>query len=246
MSSLLSTLLALLKIGVVLALLLTMFITSGYLGVQWALSAEEFDVPDVRGMELIEATELLASQGLIVEVEAQKLTDDTIPEGHVLAQNPLAGTAIKRQRGIRLRVSSGLPRRQLPMTVGDALRRATIALEQNQVGVEYVARVFSNEFGKDRVIGQRPNSTELPPGAVVPARLLVSLGAAPRKYVMPDLTYRNADQLEPRLEEMGFRVQIREAENRVPGQPPRTIIRHEPSPGFAVREGDLIVLRVNR
>jgi len=247
MSSFVSTLLSLLKIGVLLAVLGGVFIVSGYLGVQWALSAEEFEVPDVKGMELAQAADALAAQGLIVEVDSTRLTDTEVPEGHVLRQNPLAGTAIKRQRGIRLTLSLGLPKRQLPMVVGDALQRAQIALEQNEVGVEYVARVYSREFAKDQVIGQQPNSTELPEGTVVPARLLVSLGPEPRKYVMPDLAYRNVEQVRPWLESLGFRVQVREVERSIPGQPPGTIIRHEPSPGFAVREAvDSIVLRVNR
>ncbi len=106
--------------------------------------------------------------------------------------------------------------------------------------------MYSNEFAKDQVIGQQPNSTDLPEGTVVPARLLVSLGPEPRKYVMPDLVYRNAGVLLAQLESFGFRVQVRQAQSRVPGQPPGTIVAHEPSPGFAVREGDTIVLRVNR
>jgi len=139
---------SILKLGLAVAVLGVLFVVGGYLGVQWALSAEEFDVPDVEGMGLAEATSLLAAQGLIVEVEEQALTDNVIPEGAVLRQNPLAGTAIKRRRGIRLTLSSGLPRRELPMVVGNALQRAQIALQQKNIDVEYVARVFSTEFAK--------------------------------------------------------------------------------------------------
>ncbi len=246
MSSFISIFVSLLKIGAVLAVFGLVFVVSGYLGVQWALSAEEFKVPDVKGLELVQAQDLLAVQGLIVEVDSVQLTDREVPAGHVLRQNPLAGTAIKRQRGIRLTLSLGMPRRVLPMIVGDALRRAQIALEQQKVDVEYVARVYSNEFGKDQVIGQQPNSTDLPEGTVVPARLLVSLGPEPRTYVMPDLVYRNVDGLREQLERLGFRVQVREVQRPLPGQPPGTIITHRPPLGFAVREGDTIVLQVNR
>lgn len=245
MSSFVSTFVSLLKIGAVLAVFGLVFVVSGYLGVQWALSAEEFKVPDVKGMELAQASDLLAVQGLIVEVDSVQLTDREVPAGHVLRQNPLAGTAIKRQRGIRLTVSRGVLTRVLPMIVGDALRRAQIALEQQEVDVEYVARVYSTEFAKDQVIGQQPNSTDLPEGTVTLARLLVSLGPEPRKYVMPDLVYRNADGLQEQLERLGFRVQVRQVQRRVPGQPPGTIIFHQPPLGFAVREGDTIVLHVN-
>ena len=49
MTKVLPTIVSLLKIGLVIAFLGTLFVTSGYIGVQWALSAEEFDVPDVKG-----------------------------------------------------------------------------------------------------------------------------------------------------------------------------------------------------
>jgi len=246
MSSFTTTIASLLKIAVVLGVLGVMFVLAGYLGVQWALSAEEFDVPDVKGMELAQASDLLAAQGLIVEVEPAPLTDNNVPAGHVLRQNPLAGTAIKRQRGIRLTLSSGRPQRNLPLTVGDALQRAQIALEQQDMVVEYIARVHSDEFAKDQVIGQQPNRTELPEGEVVPARLLVSDGPRPRAYVMPDLLYSDAEAVQRQLEQLGFRVRVREADQRVPGQPPGTILRHFPAIGSKVVQGDTIDLTVNR
>ena len=126
MSGFLSTLLSLLKIGLLLGFLGTLFVFSGYLGVQWALSAEEFDVPDVKGMELDEALDVLTRNGLIVDIDPDQLTDQVVPQGHVLMQNPLAGTAIKRQRSIRLTLSSGSPPRVVPMTVGNALQHAQI------------------------------------------------------------------------------------------------------------------------
>lgn len=246
MSSFVSTILSLLKIGAVIAALGVAFVVAGYMAVGWSLSADEFEVPDVKGMELDEAHELLAAQGLIVEVDQQKLTDQEVPEGHIVRQNPLAGTAIKRQRGIRLTLSAGKPLREMPMVVGDALQRAQIALQQRDVGVEFVARVHSGEFAKDQVIAQQPNNTELPDGTTVPVRLLVSQGPRPRAYVMPDLVYRDSDTVQRWLERYGFRVQVRDALTRVPGQPPGTIVTHQPSLGFKVVQGDTIVLNVNR
>ncbi len=246
MSAFVSTLTNVLKLGIVTAVCGVLFIVGGYLGVQWSLSAEEFEVPDVKGMALDDATELLAAQGLIVDLDTESLTDNIIPEGAVLRQNPLAGTAIKRQRGIRLTLSSGPPRRDLPMVVGNALQRAQIALQQESLDVDYVARVYSTEFARDRVIGQQPSNTELPEGDSVPVRLLVSNGPPPRKYVMPDLAYRDADRIAPRLERLGFNVQLLPSASRAPGRPASTIISTDPSQGFPVEAGNVIRLYLNR
>lgn len=246
MSGFLSTLLSLLKIGLVLGVLGTLFVISGYMGVQWALSAEEFDVPDVKGMELDEAMGLLTQNGLIVEIHPDRLTDQEVPWGHVLLQNPLAGTAIKRQRGIQLTLSSGPPRRAVPMTVGTALQHARISLQQQNVGVESVARVYSAAFAKDRVIAQQPTTTDLLEGEVVDARLLVSLGPQPTKYVMPDLAYRSVGEIRMQLESLGFQVRVRNHGAVVRGLSADTIIRHVPSPGFPVSKGEPITLYRNQ
>ena len=246
MSGFLSTLLSLLKIGVVLGILGTLFIVGGYIGVQWALSAEEFDVPDVKGMEVGDAMDLLAQSGLIVDIDTEQLTDDDIPFGHVVMQNPLAGTAIKRQRGIHLILSSGPPRRNVPLTVGNALQHAQISLQQQNVGVEYVARVHSDEFARDQIIAQQPTTTDLPEGEVVDARLLVSLGPEPTKYIMPDLAYRDVGEIQAQLERLGFQVRVRGHGVVVRGRSADTIIRHEPSAGFPISVGEPIILYQNR
>ena len=164
----------------------------------------------------------------------------------MLRQNPLPGTAIKRRRGIRLTLSSGVPRRELPMVVGNALQRAQIALQQENLEVEYVARVYSTEFGRDRVIGQQLSSIEPLSEATAPVRLLVSLGPPPTKYVMPDLAYLDANQLGPQLERLGFNVQRLPSASRAPGRPPTTIISTDPSMGFPVEQGDVIKLYLNQ
>ena len=132
------------------------------------------------------------------------------------------------------------------MVVGNALQRAQIALQQKNLDVEYVARVYSTEFDKDRVIGQQPSTTEMPEGATVPVRLLVSLGAPPRKYIMPDLAYLDANQIGPRLERLGFNVQRLPSASSAPGRPPTTIISTDPSQGFPVEQGDVIRLYLNQ
>jgi len=183
---------------------------------------------------------------LIVDIDPEKLTDDNVPLGHVLMQNPLAGTAIKRQRGIRLTLSSGPPRRAVPMTVTMALQHAQISLQQQNVGIEYVARVYSSVFDKDKVIAQQPTTTDLPEGEVVNARLLVSLGSLPNKYVMPDLAYQNSEGIQLQLESLGFQVRVRNHGTVVRGLSSDTIIRHAPSPGFPISAGEPITLYRNQ
>ena len=245
MSRSISVIIALVKIASVLAFAGVLFGIGGYVAVLMALSGEEIRVPDVVGMPSEEAQTLLADSGLVVELDDIEFSDQEIPRGHVLRQNPPAGTSIKRQRGITLTLSSGLAHVYVPDTTGDIFTRAQIALQQQDVEIDYIARVYSREYPEDRVIAQQPDISEVEPGSTIPARLLVSLGPPPTVYVMPELIGRPLDQVRPFLESHGFRLApVRERSD--PGVPRGTVINQQPSPGFQVTTGDVITLVVSQ
>jgi serine/threonine-protein kinase len=245
MSRFTSAIVALFKIAVVLGSMGVLFGIGGYVAVLMALSGEEIEVPDVVGMPMEEARGVLTATGLVVELDDLELSDQEIPQGHILRQNPPAGTSIKRQRGITLTLSSGVPHVYVPDTAGDIFTRAQIALRQQEVEIDYIARVHSREFVEDRVIAQQPDISEVEPGTTIPARLLVSLGPPPSTYVMPELIGRSVDQVRLFLDSHGFRLApIRQRND--PGVPPGTVINQQPSPGFRVSTGDVITLVVSQ
>ncbi len=245
MSRSISAILALVKIAAVIALAGVLFGIGGYVAVLTALSGEEIRVPDVVGMPSEDARSLLTVSGLVVELDDFEFSDEDIPRGHVLRQNPPAGTSIKRQRGITLTLSSGLAHVYVPDTAGDIFTRAQIALQQQDVEIDYIARVNSREYAEDRVIAQQPDISEVEPGSTIPARLLVSLGPPPTVYVMPELIGHPVDQVRTFLESHGFRLApVRERSD--PGVPPGTVINQQPSPGFQVAAGDVITLVVSQ
>jgi beta-lactam-binding protein with PASTA domain len=245
MSRSLSAIFALVKIAAVLGLAGVLFGVGGYVAVLMALSGEEIQVPDVVGMPSEDAESLLVASGLVVELDDIEFSDEDIPRGHVLRQNPPSGTSIKRQRGITLTLSSGLAHVYVPDTAGDIFTRAQIALQQQDVEIDYIARVNSREYAEDRVIAQQPDISEVEPGSTISARLLVSLGPPPTVYVMPELIGHPVDQVRPFLESHGFRLApVRERSDQ--GVPPGTVINQQPSPGFQVTVGDVITLVVSQ
>lgn len=245
MSRSISVILALLKIAAVVAFAGVIFGIGGYVAVLMALSGEQVRVPDVVGMPSEEARGMLTASGLVVELDDIEFSDQEIPVGHVLRQNPPAGTSVKRQRGITLTLSSGLAHVYVPDTAGDVFTRAQIALQQQDVEIDYIARVHSREYPEDRVIAQQPDISEVEPGSTIPARLLVSLGPPPKVYLMPELIGQPVDQVRSFLESHGFRLApVRERSD--PGVPPGTVINQQPSSGFQVTAGDVITLVVSQ
>lgn len=241
-----STLLALVKIAVVVGLLGVFFVASGYLAVKWALSGEVLEVPTVVAMPLEDARERLQARGLTAELSDEMLPDPAVPEGAVLRQNPPAGSSVKHQRSVRLILSAGPPARTIPETAGEVVTRARIALEQQDVTVAWEARVHSPEVAEDRVIAQEPDTVDSEAGPErPPARLLVSMGARPRTWVMPDLLSRSAQEVRTFLQARGFRLAPpRTARQR--GVRPGIVINQMPSPGYPIREGETIQLTVSQ
>src|SRR4029077_14912097 len=72
-----------------------------------ALRAREVKVPDFTNHTASEATALANNLGLTIRVDESQRMDPKIAAGHVLAQEPSAGTPTRRQRSIKVWLSTG-------------------------------------------------------------------------------------------------------------------------------------------
>lgn len=233
--------------GLLVALLAVVtFVFCGWLAVRIAVSGPTQEVPDVVGLSRDEAVSRLEETGLTAQVDERRLPVHDLPADAVARQEPGPGTSVKRMRAVRLLLAQGPRNVELPTMVGDSRSRALIALSQQGFEVDYTAEVHSSEVPRDRIIEQEPNPAELPPGTTVPVRLLVSLGAGPRHYVMPDLIRTPAARARPWLERHGFRVTEGPDRRVIANVPAGTIISQSPPAGFRIAAGSEITLRVSR
>lgn len=235
-----------LQILAALGLSALVFVFAGWLAVRVAVSGPRDEVPDLTGLEPVAARQRLESLGMTAQVDEERLPREDLPAGRVARQIPGPGTPLKRVRVVRLMLASGPRQRELPDMAGESRSRAIIALQQQEFEVDYEATAPSWEVPGGRIIGQEPQPEELEPGRAAPLRLLTSLGAPPRDYVMVDLGGRPAEQIRPWLESLGFRVT--EGANRrvLADVPPGTIVGQQPFAGHKIAEGSEIVLQVSR
>ncbi len=214
---------------------------SAYLTVRRSVSGRDVEVPDLSGLTMADASDLLKKNGLILEEAAQR-NDEAVDAGHILAQDPPPGTAIKPQRKVKVVVSLGNKVNSIPELRGGAARKAQITLQQQGMKLGDQVYVYSRRVEENMVIAQDP----LPESAgLADARvaLLVSRGARPRAYVMPDLLGRGETEALAFLARAGMRVApVRRdpASGAVPG----TVAAQDPDPGFPVRGGDLVTLTI--
>jgi eukaryotic-like serine/threonine-protein kinase len=222
------------------ALGLTFLIFFG-MSMRIALRAREVAVPTLTGKTVNDASRLLAALGLGLRVDDNERSDERIPAGRIMQQDPPAGAQARRQRTIRVWVSAGARATVVPVLVGQTDRTAQIRLEQDGIQVASTTEVRSPDYPADAVVAQDP-----PPQARSPrVSLLVNRGEEATTYVMPDVIGMEGERAAPALRARGFRVTI-VGSQPYPGVPPGTVVRQQPAGGFRVAGGDATSLEVSR
>jgi eukaryotic-like serine/threonine-protein kinase len=216
---------AFLGLGLLLALA-----ASAILTMRVVLSAQDVQVPTVVGRRVPEAGALAARLGLSLRVEGKK-HDTRVPAEHIVVQEPTGGSTLKAHRSVRVWLSLGPRRLNVPAVEGESLRTARIALEQAQVPLRRVVEV-EDRNAEGTVLVQRPPAGEteaVEEGLAV----LVSRGPLGTDYLMPDLIGRHAGDAMDSLRRAGLKV----AEIRYrtyPGVAPGIVLRQVPAAGHAV------------
>jgi serine/threonine-protein kinase len=207
-----------------------------------ATRAREVEVPDLHALSVEAATLALSTVGLGVRIDPLSRPDATVPADHVMSQEPEAGSVLRRQRSVRIRLSEGLRDPTSPTIVGQAERAAEIALLE--AGIEIAARseVRSADYGTGSVVAQDPPAGARASGV----SLLVNRGEAGLSFVMPDVIGAVGVQAVSVLRAQGFRVTIT-AEVPYPGLPRGIVVRQTPQAGFQITlDGAPIALEVSR
>ncbi len=206
-----------------------------------ALRAREVEVPALAGLTVNQATDTLAVLGLGLRVDDNRRADPKVPVGHVMQQDPGAGMRARRQRTIRVWVSSGPRVTVVPALIGQSERTAQMRLAQDGVQIGTLSEIKSADYPADAVVSQNP-----PPASRAPeVSLLLNRGEQATTYVMPDLIGMDGDHAAEAMRSRGFRVTIVGTQS-VPGIPTGTIIRQQPAGGFKVASADAISLEVSQ
>ena len=210
--------------------------------VRVALRAQEVDVPPLVGRTQAEAASMLTALGLGVRVDQNQQRDDTIPAGRIMRQDPPAGRQARRERTVRLWVSSGPRVVTVPALAGVSERLARIRLAQEGLELANVAEIRSTDHESDAVVAQDP----APKARAPRVSMLINRSEPAATYVMPDLTGTTSESAMASLQASGFRVTILPASAPSPGAPPGAVIRQRPAPGARVSQLDPISLEVSR
>jgi beta-lactam-binding protein with PASTA domain len=206
-----------------------------------ALRSSQVEIPQLVGRTVNDATQTLGDVGLGLRVDENRRADPKIPPGRVMQQSPAAGVQARRQRTIRVWISSGPRVTTVPALIGQTERTAKIRLEQEGVQIGTTSEFRSADYPADAVVSQNPAAASTAPQV----SLLLNRGEQAATYVMPDVIGMDGERAAEALRSRGFRVSI-VGTQPTPGMPPGTIIRQQPAGGFKVGAADAISLEVSR
>jgi len=165
--------------------LMTVALVSALTAMRIAIHGREVAIPRLVGMGPTEAERAGAASGLQVIIERQFYSPD-FPEGKIITQMPPPGTRVRRGWQIRVAQSLGPQRVAIPDVTGGSERVAELNIRRRGFSLGAVAQVNLPDVPPDQVISQSPPANAS--GVSAPKiSLLISGGAKPSIFVMPDL-----------------------------------------------------------
>lgn len=201
-------------------------------------------VPDVIGLDRVQAEEAIRAQGLKPELEAEEYSE-TVPAGKIIRQNPEKGSKLKSGGSVRFVVSRGSSKVGVPEITGQSAGYADSKLKEIGLNPERQPDVFSETVPEGSVVSQDPAAgTMVQKGSAV--KYVVSKGPEPPKVVtVPDVKNLTVDQASSRLSQDGLSLGTTSEEySDTVGT--GKVISQSPGAGQSVKEGSSVNIVVSK
>jgi serine/threonine-protein kinase len=198
------------------------------------------DVPNVVGLPFAQAQERLEQAGLRAN-RFNVFSEE--PEGVVVAQDPRAGEQAPRDSAVRVNVSQGTGRVEVPNVVGRSADEAGSILRE--AGLEARTVQVPSDEPSGQVVAQSPAAgSEVAEGSTV--RLNVSNGQGtgePPDVEVPDVVELAEAEAVSQLEDAGFTVRIRREDVTDPTQD-GVVLEQDPEANATAPRGSEVAITV--
>lgn len=213
---------------------------SALTAMRFAIQGREVAMPDVVGMKAIAAQQTLQGRGIGMRVEDRLY--NALPVDSVVRQSPPANMRVKIGQFAHVVLSLGPQRAMIPKLEETSLRAARIELLRGGLQVGEISSVYLPGWSADQVIQQdpEPGTTDNVSSHV---DFLVSLGARPPAYVMPELVGLPFPDAEQKLKLAGLKLG-KFTPSSQPGAPRGYVVAQTPGRGQRVDATSVIELQV--
>lgn len=202
---------------------------------------KSFKIPDVKGMTLEEAREVLKDKKLKL-AEGDKVYSKEYDEGKIVSQTPDAGKKTKSGKVITVSISKGTKEGTVPNLMGKSFDEAIKLIKKHGYLVGDVSVKESDEE-KDTVIEQTPKAGKsAKAGSVV--EFVVSKGKVPGQTKMPKLLGMTLDEAKKAMREAGLEIgEITETQSTV--YPANQIVYQSVASGDEIAEGTKVDIKIS-
>ena len=208
----------------------------------WYVSSPETSVPEVIGLQISAAIDLLENNGFDVVISDTSYGLQ-VPVGAIFLQKPDAGSVVKEGRTVYLFVSGGVKTIAVPLLKGKSILDAKFALERLGLKLGRVERIPSSQ-PEDMIFDQQyADGTMLKQGEFV--GVTVSAGRGGGSIFVPDLIGKSLTEARKILADSALTI------GKINYQPsstllPNTILDQYPSSGNTINAGDAVDLFVTK
>ncbi|HMB53703.1 MAG TPA: PASTA domain-containing protein [Thermoanaerobaculia bacterium] len=162
--------------------------------------------PEIVGLSSHEARDLLTDSGLVMSTAESGRFDAEVAAGSVLEQKPSPRTLVKRGSRVEVVLSLGPQQLTVPDLTGRSFQAAQVALASNGLALGRTLQVVSRTSPGGTVVAQAPSpGQQVTPSGTVDLMLAQGSNGGQR-YVMPDLVYRDYDDVRRFFEAAGLRL----------------------------------------
>jgi beta-lactam-binding protein with PASTA domain len=225
-------------------LLVAIFLAGAWITFRKSIVGRSVTVPDLVGKSVPEAIRIAQQSGLRLEEQAGRArSDEKIPRGRVLMQQPEGGSLAKPAQAIRVVLSLGPRELRVPELAGLPPRAAALKLNEESLSLGTVSW-YRDAVTRVGIVAQDPEADTVGARNVAVA-VLTNRGLPETRFVMPDLVGQDADKMRSRLETFGFRVGSARYE-AYEGVAPNTILKQFPPAGYPLSSHEVVSLTVSR
>ncbi|MFP6583320.1 MAG: PASTA domain-containing protein [Candidatus Hydrogenedentota bacterium] len=196
-------------------------------------------VPEVTGMSITQAANVITQAGLELGAQRQVINDQ-VPEYHVILQRPTPNTVVRAGRKVNLTVSQGLETIATPNWIGKRIEDALVEIENARFLSGSIARMPHN-LPRDTILAQEPAALlRVSHGSEV--HLLVSDGPATQVQIMPDLIGKSLEEAQLTLGMLSVQA-VPYKINRA-GTEYETVLAQHPQPGTLLKENQEVTFDI--
>lgn len=226
-------------------ILILVMMVSAVTAMRFAIHGRELLVPKFVGMKQTDAERSASDRGLLLKPD-DRFFSAPVPEGAVISQSPLPGVRVRRGSDVRVAISLGTPKTEVPNVLGQSVRAAQINIQRRGLDIGETATMAQPGLAEPQVIGQSPPPAA--PASTPRVNLLVADSSAEQLFVMPDLTGRQVQDILQPIEGAGFTLVITGANGAsIPGKNESKrgkIVTQKPLAGKRIAAKGMIVLEV--